>query len=121
MNINARTDFPASLTYGAVLGQVIAKRRQLDGMHQKALAEGIGLTQSAYSKLEAGQSTMSVVHLRQIARQLKCTPHGLIEEADQLALQLEQQGVTLSDEKATNTGELLIGLGILAAIIAAAR
>lgn len=121
MNRNARADFPASLTYGAVLGQVIAKRRQLDGMHQKALAEGIGLTQSAYSKLEAGQSTMTLVHLRQIAGQLKSTPHELIEKADNLALELEQQGVSITDEKQINSGEVLIGLGILAAIIAAAR
>jgi transcriptional regulator with XRE-family HTH domain len=121
MNNKSTPNFPASITYGAVLGQVLVRRRQLAGsLHQKVIADGIGITQSAYSKLEAGQSALSLVHLRQIARQLGATPHELLAETDRYVQHLEAQGVTVTDERSVSAGEVLIGLGILAALFAAA-
>lgn len=121
MNLKSTPNFPASITYGAVLGRVLVRRRQLaGGIHQKVIADGIGITQSAYSKLEAGQSTLSLVHLRQIARQLGASPHELLAEADNYVRDLEAQGVTVTDERSVSAGEVLIGLGILAALVAAA-
>ena len=116
------TGFPATITYGAVLGQVLVRRRQLaGGLHQKVIADGIGISQSAYSKLEAGQSGMSLAHLRQIAKLLNTSPSELMAEADGYVRNLEAQGVTVTDEKSVSQGEVLIGLGILAALIAAAN
>lgn len=121
MNTKSTPNFPASITYGAVLGQVLVRRRQLaGGIHQKVIADGIGITQSAYSKLEAGQSALSLVHLRQIARQLGTSPHELLAETDSYVQHLEAQGVTVTDVRSVSAGEVLIGLGILAALFAAA-
>lgn len=113
--------FSASISYGAVLGQVLMRRRQsTGGIHQKVIADALGITQSAYSKLEAGQSTLILLHLRQIARRLGTSPHELLEETDRYVQDLESQGLSVSGERFISAGEVLIGLGILAALFAAA-
>jgi len=113
---------PASITYSAVLGQVLARRRQLQGgIHQKSVADALGITQSAYSRLEGGQSAMSLGQLRRVAFFLGTAPNILLADTDSFVQHLEARGVTVTDDKVTSSSELLIGLGILAAIFASAN
>jgi len=44
-----------------------------------------------------------------------------LSEADSLAEQLRAQGVDVSDEKSVHPAAVMIGLGILAAILAASK
>jgi transcriptional regulator with XRE-family HTH domain len=113
--------FPATVSYGAVLGYVIAAKRQsLEGVHQKSLADALGITQSAYSRLESGQSAVNPGQLRRIAICLKTTPGELVKQTDAYIENLTNQGVEVTDQKPDNIGGMLIGLGILAAILATA-
>lgn len=85
------------------------------------MAKALGLSQSAYSRLEQGQTAMSVIQLRAIAAQLKSWPGALMQDAERYAAQLQQQGVIISDEKPDSAAGVLIALGILAALVAAAK
>lgn len=86
------------------------------------MAQALGISQSAYSRLEQGQSAMSVTQLRLIADHLGTTPDFLLQHTRQYADQLRAQGVTITDNKQeTAVGGVLIALGILAALFAAAN
>ena len=85
------------------------------------MAKAIGISQSAYSRLEQGQSAMSVVQLRAISGQLDLAPETIVHNAEGYAAQLRQQGVSITDERPDSTAGVLIALGILAALVAAAK
>lgn len=113
----------AVMPYNALVGQVIQMHREILGKNQGEVAQAIGLTQSAYSRVESGQTALTVSHLRSLATTLGTTPDSILFEADSLAKQLVKKGVQVPNEKPTdNDGEMkaafLIGLGILIAILA---
>lgn len=84
------------------------------------MAEALGISQSAYSRLELGQSAMSVTQLRAIAEKLGTTPDSVLSHATEYAKRLRAQGVTVTDQKPDSAAAVLIALGILAALFAAA-
>jgi transcriptional regulator with XRE-family HTH domain len=52
----------------AVLLQVLRSRRADSGITQVKLAKKLGMTQSAYSKLERGELRIDVIQLRTISK-----------------------------------------------------
>lgn len=112
----------AVMPYNALVGQVLQRRREALGKSQGAVAQAIGLTQSAFSRVESGQTALTVSHLRSLSVTLETTAESILSEADLLAKQLQAKGVQVPNEKpADNDNEvkaaLLIGLGILLAIL----
>jgi transcriptional regulator with XRE-family HTH domain len=108
------------ITYARVVGAVVEHHRKAKGITQEQMAKAINVSQSAYSRLEQGQSAMSVSQLRAIAAQLEIPQATLVAHADQYAAQLRAQHVTVTDDKPDSAAGVLIALGILAALIAAA-
>lgn len=88
-------------------------------LHQNAIAGVLGITQSAYSRLESGDTVLSLLQLRMAASALHTTAAQILTEADQFAAFLQLQGVQISDEKKDNSAAVLIGLGLLAAAVVA--
>jgi transcriptional regulator with XRE-family HTH domain len=117
MKSQASPSKPA-IPYTALVGQVILQHRNRRGLHQNELAGALGITQSAYSRIEKGDTTISIPQLRVMARRLGVDASVLLEEADALAKRLRAQGVEVSDEKGVHPAAILIALGILAAILA---
>lgn len=114
---------PAVLPYNALVGQVLQRRRESSGKSQGMAAQALGLTQSAYSRVESGQTALTVSHLRSLAQLLGTTPENILSEANNLANLLVQKGVQVPNEKPVDNDEkakaaLLIGLGILIALLA---
>jgi len=108
------------ITYGEILGKVIEHRRKQLGLHQGPLAHALGITQSGYSRLEKGQSSMSVVQLQTVATLLRRGPADLLADTDRFAGELRAQGTDiLADRQNSSAAALLVALGILAALIAA--
>lgn len=64
----------------AFLGERIARARQRAGISQGALAELVGLTQSAISRIEAGERSVESLELARIARELQISVLDLLEE-----------------------------------------
>lgn len=110
-----------AISYQALVGHVIERYRKAGNLGQEALAGALGISQSAYSRLEQGQSAMSVSQLRLIAANLGLTPGALLTEADVLVARLQAQGVEVSEEKPESQAGLLVALGILTALLAASR
>ena len=103
--------------YNTLVGKAIGDRRAKAGITQGEMAAALEIGQSAYSKLESGQASMTLVQLRLIALQLKCEPHEILKTADSLASQLKDSGVEVPARKDDNKAGLLIGLGLLLALM----
>jgi transcriptional regulator with XRE-family HTH domain len=110
---------PPILPYPVLVGQIVQAHRNRLGLHQSQVASAMGLSRSAYSRIETGDTSMSLSQLRPLARSLGFASSQLLAEVDNYANQLEAGGVSVPDVKAVNPAALLIGLGLLAALIAA--
>lgn len=112
----------AVMPYNMLIGKILQRHRELLGKSQSEIAEAATLTQSAYSRIESGQTALTISNLRVIAGALGSTSDAVIKEADMLAKQLESQGVSVPPEKPENgdnaKAALLIGLGILLMLLA---
>lgn len=109
------------VTYPALVGKILAQQREARGIKQGDLAAIIGLSQSAYSRLEAGESVLNVSQLRNAAIHLGLAPAQVLHWADKYEDQLRQQGVDVLSEKPDNPAAVAIGLGLLAALLMSAR
>ncbi len=120
MSRSASIPKPA-VTYTAVVGGVVERLRGQRGLTQSQIGDALGIGQSAYSRLESGDTAMTIAQLRAIAEHLATSPGGILREADALTDRLRAQGVEIKNEKEVSTGAILIGLGILAALLAAGK
>lgn len=109
------------MPYPVLMGQVIQAHRRQRGLQQTNLAGAIGLSPSAYSRIESGDTSMTLSQLRATARALGVRPSTLCAEVEGYVQELERSGVSVPDVKAANPAALLIGLGLLAALFASAK
>ena len=107
----------AVVPYNTLVGKAIAELRAKVGITQGEMAAALEVGQSAYSKLESGHASMTLVQLRLVALQLKCEPHEILRNADSLASKLQDSGVEVPARKDDNKAGLLIGLGLLLALM----
>jgi len=89
------------------------------GLQQSDLAGALGVTQSAYSRLESGDIVLSLTQLRIAAAALETSGAEILASADNYAFYLQGQGVQITDERKDNSAAVLIGLGLLAAAFVA--
>jgi transcriptional regulator with XRE-family HTH domain len=110
------------MPYNVLLGKILQRQREVIGKSQSEIAEATGFTQSAYSRIESGQTVLTISSLRTIAETLALKADEVIKEADRLAKELESQGVSVPVEKPESSDNakagLLIGLGILLILLA---
>lgn len=109
------------VTYPALVGKILAQQREARSIKQGDLAATLGLSQSAYSRLESGDSVLNLSQLRNAARELGLQPGLVLQRADQYEARLQQQGVDVISEKPDNPAAIAIGLGLLAALLMSAR
>jgi transcriptional regulator with XRE-family HTH domain len=110
---------PASrpvVTYPSLVGRLLVQRRDQLGLKQGAVAEALGMSQSAYSRLESGESVLNLAQLRNICLRLGLSPAQVLHAAEQYEQQLRIQGVDVVAEKPTNQAAIAVGLGLLAAL-----
>jgi transcriptional regulator with XRE-family HTH domain len=85
--------------FGAVLGQVVVrKRKQLD-LTQGQAAKKMELPQSSLSRLERGSANFTVTQLRRAAGALKTEVSQMILEAEAGEIVLVKNGVKILDEE----------------------
>lgn len=118
MHAQATEKLRPTITYSNLVGQVILLHRRRLKLDQSDVASALGVSQSAYSRLEGGDSSLSVGQLRIVAERLGVLPNELLRQTDELAERATLQGVTVTNEKKADQGPLLLALGILAAILA---
>lgn len=118
MSRSSTVDRPeGALAYPAVVGQILASIREQRGEKQGDVAARVGLSQSAYSRLEKGDSVMNLAQLHKVSAELGLTPGAVLQRADGIEKQLKAQGVHVLPEKPDNAAAALVGLGLLAALL----
>ncbi|WP_122887817.1 helix-turn-helix domain-containing protein [Burkholderia pseudomallei] len=63
------------------VGQAIASRRVAAGLSQERVAEALGITREAVSRMETGVAAPSVVRLAELADIFSCSMADLVTEA----------------------------------------
>jgi transcriptional regulator with XRE-family HTH domain len=110
-------------SYPQLLGQVVRVRRKRAGVDQESFGKGLGMSGSGWSRVESGDTTMTVAQLRQVARALGVTPSALLMEVDGLVASIAEKGMPLQvlDEKPPpkSSAWWLIGGAALAALVVA--
>jgi transcriptional regulator with XRE-family HTH domain len=80
-------------TYPAVVGSVLAQMRTEQGLHQGEVANAVGVTQATWSRIENGQSNVTVEHLRMAADKLGIQPSQILLNADRHAANIQMGGI----------------------------
>ncbi len=116
-------------TYQAVLGRLIAQKRQQKQIDQGEMAEAVGVSRSTWSRIEAGESALSMDQLAKAASKLDLPLGALMIEVDEIVRELRKQNVEVLDSRdQTSTGKFgkaaaatvaFLGGAVLAGIVAA--
>ena len=111
------------VAFTEILGGVIRERRKLLRKRQEDLAPILSIGPSAWSRLEAGQSNMTVVQLRATARALRTEASQLLRQAEVLAAQIPSAspGVKVVDSRprsAAETAGWFLGGAAVGALVA---
>jgi len=101
-------------SYPAIIGRILEHLRKESKMDQKEFSKKIGLTQSAWSRIERGQSGISMEQLRKISKILVTQPHMIISDADDVADKLKSDGVIVHDSVITKQDNIIAFLGLAA-------
>lgn len=114
-------------TYQAVLGRVIAQKRQEKQIDQAQMARYVGVTRSTWSRIEAGSSALSMDQLAKAASKLDVPLGELMLEVDDIVRELRRQDVEVHDSRdQTTTAKVgkaatvaFLGGAVLGGIVAA--
>lgn len=83
----------AMTTYPAVVGAILIARRKELGLSQNALAESVGLTVSTWSRIENGDSALTIEQLKLAGDKLNVLPSQILKEADEKIIELKIEGL----------------------------
>ena len=72
------------MTFDEAIGHTVRATRELQHVSMRELAESLGVTTSALSRLENGKTQLNIVKLRKIARRLKTEGSTIVERAEKL-------------------------------------
>lgn len=109
-------------SYPAVVGGVLVKLRNQQGVRQGDLAQAVGVTQATWSRIENGSSALTIEQMGLAAARLGMLPAQVLELADRAVGQLQQRGVRVEPTRSAaniDSGTALIGAAALGALIAA--
>lgn len=92
-------------SFTAVLGTVIAYYRKKKNIGQAELANKMGITASTLSRIENGESAMSIDQLYMACNFLGIKTHVLLAAAEELEERLQQKGIdaVTGPEKSTSS------------------
>jgi transcriptional regulator with XRE-family HTH domain len=107
-------------TYAEILGRIIVHFRKERGVRQEELAQAIGVSQSAWSRIETGASPLTVTYLARVASVLRLESSDILQAAERVHKQLTVQGVQvqLNDDQ-HDKGLLFLGAAALTTVILA--
>ncbi len=86
-------DMEMFTTSSAVLGQILAKLRSDAGKKQNEFANEIDVGASTWSRIENGESGLSIDQLRRAAKALGVSPGEILDLAETAERELEAKGV----------------------------
>ena len=87
----------AVTTSGAVLGAALVHLRTVKGMKQAELATAVGLSASTWSRIEKGESGLSIDQLRQVAKVLGTTPGDILDLQEKWEAKAVKTGLRVAE------------------------
>lgn len=109
-------------TYPAIVGRILSNLREGKGKEQKDLAASLGLSQSAWSRIERGETALTIEQLAIVARELGRKSGFILGKADEAVERARHQGIEVEYTRALVEEQkelVLIGVAALAVIVAA--
>jgi transcriptional regulator with XRE-family HTH domain len=106
--------------YPTIVGKIIAQIRDQRGLRQEDLAQAMGVTQTTLSRIETGQSSISVEHLRLASHHLGVRPNQILADADNNETILQSRGMTIMfgrDNQDLPPAAIFLGGAALAALL----
>jgi len=104
----AKNKASGNTTYPALVGSIIAQCRKDQGIGQAEFAQMVGLGQSTWSRIEKGQSALTIEQLAKAAEVLEIMPYELLALVDGARDDLKAQGIeTLLDRVGAKNMALL--------------
>ncbi len=85
--------FQGNTTYPALVGNVLAQLRKEKGIGQAEFGALVGIGQSTWSRIEKGESALTIEQLAKAAFQLDLAPHEFLAVVDGARENLEDQGI----------------------------
>lgn len=89
----------ALATYAGVVGAVLSARRRELGLPQATVADAVGLNVSTWSRIENGESALTIEQLALATERLGLRPGMLLQIADNKITELQKRGVSTSAER----------------------
>lgn len=107
------------VAFTEVLGQVVRQHR--GRQRQEDLAPALAISPSAWSRIEAGKTSMTVVQLRRVAEVMGTDAWALLREAERVAekIQTRSPGMEVVDEPPKKGRGSAAGLFISGAAVGA--
>ena len=97
-------------TYSAVVGRILAMRREQLGLEQVDIARRLGVSQSTWSRLERGETAITVEMLAKVAEALDTAPGHILGEAEQAKNGLAQMGFNVLLNRPQSPGKTALVL-----------
>lgn len=86
-------------SYPAVLGAVLQSCRKKGGRSQGDIANGAGVNTSTWSRIENGETAMTVEQLIAACAELGITPSNLLKEVQSKIEELQLQGIDVINRR----------------------
>ncbi len=114
IQVTKEEKFQGNTTYPALVGNVLAQLRKEKGIGQAEFGALVGIGQSTWSRIEKGESALTIEQLAKAAFHLDLAPHEFLAVVDGARDNLEGQGIgTLLDRIGANNMALLGSIPIV--------
>ena len=114
----SNNDSRRATSYSAIVGRMLVQERARLGWSQAEVAERIGLSQAAWSRIECGASSISLDQLWSITRLFQTTPASILELADRAERELRAQDVETVRPREGTPGVAMVTGAALGALLA---
>lgn len=106
-------------SYPAVVGRIIAMQREQRGLEQSDIATEVGLSQSTWSRIETGQSALTIEQLAMAAKKLGTLPGQILGQADEVTSKLGAMNVTVEPSRPSRSDAVvaMIAVAVLTILI----
>lgn len=88
----------AVTSYNIIVGRILEQRRKEKNLEQSDVASHLDISQSAWSRIERGQTTISVEHLTEVCGLFGIEPHEVLRDADKAKKGLMSKGIQISSK-----------------------
>jgi transcriptional regulator with XRE-family HTH domain len=98
-----------AVSYPAIVGAVLLARRKDSKLSQAQMADAVGLNVSTWSKVENGDSALTIEQLASAASVLGVSPSSILKAAEKLLKALEGRGIATGTSRAALAAHASLG------------